>query len=671
MCALTLQQGEIARAIAHGKAAVKTYPDAPDCWNNLGAALRRNGEIDAAQNAFETALKADPGHGDAGLNLAGLLAESGSFQSAADACQQVLAAAPENTRALFLLGNILQATGDTAGARNAWQSVTRIEPKRPESWINLVASHADSGDHASAHACFEAALKAGIRSADLYANMARADLARGETENAVALANSGLSLDGGHIGCATVLAAARLELGDAPGSEKLARQVCDAAPDLAEIRIVLGGALERQRRNDEAIDAYEAARNLAPDSTEALASLADLYEHTNDLAKAQAMVDLALEQDPGHAVANRVAACLMRRQGNIEGAIEKLTPVAGPPAPPRVKQGVFFELGRLHDRAGNAARAFEYFAQANRIQRDHPASRAHDPARYRADIARMCACLTPEWVSSWTAPAPAPDDTPVFLVGFPRSGTTLLDQILDSHPDIQVAEEKPMMELLKRDVARRTGSFPEGIAQLSTGDIAELRALYWSHAAEFVSREPNSIFVDKLPLNIEKTPLIHRVFPDAKFILMLRHPADCVFSCFMQSFRPNIAMNNFHTVEDAARIYDMAFGLWEKANACLDLNVHTLRYEDLVSDLEPTVAQLLAFLEVPWDAGVLDYAENSRRRGRINTPSYNQVTEPIHTRARGRWVRYRDHMSEPLKTLSPWIDSFGYEGPDGPGTKTG
>lgn len=110
-------------------------------------------------------------------------------------------------------------------------------------------------------------------------------------------------------------------------------------------------------------------------------------------------------------------------------------------------------------------------------------------------------------------------------------------------------------------MARRAGRFPEGMAQLSTGDIAELRALYWSHTAEFVTRNPDAVFVDKLPLNIEKTPLIHRVFPDAKFILMLRHPANCVFSCFMQSFRPNIAMNNFHTVEGAATIYDLVFGL--------------------------------------------------------------------------------------------------------------
>jgi len=138
----------------------------------------------------------------------------------------------------------------------------------------------------------------------------------------------------------------------------------------------------------------------------------------------------------------------------------------------------------------------------------------------------------------------------------------------------------------------------------------------------------------------------------------------------MQSFRPNIAMNNFHAVEGAATIFDLVFGLWEQANACLDLNVHTLRHEELVSDLEPTVAQLLAFLEAPWGAGVLDYAENSRRRGRINTPSYNQVTELVHTRARGRWVRYRDHMAEPLKTLSPWIDTFGYDGPDGSGTES-
>lgn len=280
----------------------------------------------------------------------------------------------------------------------------------------------------------------------------------------------------------------------------------------------------------------------------------------------------------------------------------------------------------------------------------------------------MTACLTPEWVASWESPAPVSGDAPVFLVGFPRSGTTLLDQILDSHPGIQVAEEKPMMEQLKRAVADRTGSYPDGLAQLSGEDIAALQSLYWSHAAEFVTRDPDAVFVDKLPLNIEKTVLIHRVFPNAKFILMLRHPADCVFSCFMQSFRPNIAMNNFHTVEGAARIYDMVFGLWQKANEHLDLDVHTLRYEDLVSDLESTVAQLLTFLGLPWDEGVLDYAENARRRGRINTPSYNQVTEPIHTRARGRWVRYQDLIAGPLETLRPWIRAYGYDGPDGPGT---
>ncbi len=171
------------------------------------------------------------------------------------------------------------------------------------------------------------------QSANLYGNMARADLARGDAENAVSLANTGLSLDGGHIRMRDGSAAARLELGDAAGSEKLARQVCDAAPELAEIRIVLGGALERLRRNDEAIDAYEAAREMAPDSTEALASLADLYEHTNDLAKAQTMVDQALKQDPAHAVANRGAACLKRRAGDIDGAIEQLTPIAGAVTP--------------------------------------------------------------------------------------------------------------------------------------------------------------------------------------------------------------------------------------------------------------------------------------------------------------------------------------------------
>ena len=129
MCALTLQRGDIARAITHGKAAVKAYPAAPDCWNNLGAALRRNGDTDAAQNAFETALKADPTHRDAGLNLASLLAESGAFQSAAEACRQVLAAAPENHTDPL---SARQYSAGRRGARRRARSLAVRHPARTE-----------------------------------------------------------------------------------------------------------------------------------------------------------------------------------------------------------------------------------------------------------------------------------------------------------------------------------------------------------------------------------------------------------------------------------------------------------------------------------------------------------------------------------------------------------
>ena len=661
MCGLMLQSGDSAQAIEHGRAAVQAQPDAAAFWNTLGAALRRGGDISASIEAFTNALTHDPKQPDARRNLAGTLAQAGQFEAAEKAYRGVLMDTPQDARVLVQLGNVLIASGDKNGAIGAWQNAVEVEPMLADGWINLVGGHSDSGAYDAAEQAYRDALGHGISDAGLHVNMARAELARGAMSAAQRLAETGLSIDSGHAASAVVLALTRLELGDAAGAEALARQVTAAAPGLAEAWSTLAAALERLRRPEDAIEAYEQALQVSPGDVDAGVNLADLYERTNALDRAQALVDRVLEVAPDHVSTNRIAATLARRRGDTAGGIERLMPLADRAAPPRVQQGMHFELGRLLDRDNDAAGAFHHFAEGNRIQSEGAGSRRFDPGVYREELSHSAQALTPAWIKSWQDVVATSDQAPVFLVGFPRSGTTLLDQILDSHPGIQVVEEKPMVEVLKRDIAARADGYPQALAGLTEADIVELRRSYWAHADEFVTRDPGVIFVDKFPLNIEKAVLIHLVFPDAKFILALRHPADCVPSCFMQSFRPNIAMNNFHTVEGAARIYDIVFGLWSRANELLPLEVHQIRYEDLVSDIWPHVEELLGFLGLGWDDGVLDYAENARYRGQINTPSYNQVTEPIYTRARGRWVRYREQMGAALDILEPWIERFDYK----------
>jgi hypothetical protein len=155
-------------------------------------------------------------------------------------------------------------------------------------------------------------------------------------------------------------------------------------------------------------------------------------------------------------------------------------------------------------------------------------------------------------------------------------------------------------------------------------------------------------------------PLIHRLFPDARFIFAARHPCDAVLSCFMQDFVLNPAMANFLTLEDSARLYDLALVFWTRARQILPLHVHTLRYEALVEDKERELRALLAFLGLDWDARVLDNEATAKARGPIATPSYAQVAQPLYTRARGRWERYREQMKPVLPILLPWAKRLGY-----------
>lgn len=660
LCALYQQRGDIPNALEHGRAAVAANDGAADFWNTYAAALRRAGRNDEAAEAFGMAIARNPDHLDARLNLAGIFAERGEYGPAADAYRAVIAKAPNALRAHINLGHVLRMGGDHDGAIAAWREATRVAPAAPDAWVNLVGVLSDSGRFADAEDAFTEAERNNALVPAIFANRARMEMLRGEPESATHFAERGLSADRGHVGCAVALAMARLEAGDTEGAEALARQITRSTPDEAEGWAVLAASLERMRRTSEAIAAYEAVLARNPRDVEALANLADLAERTNDLDHARALIDRALEIAPKHPFANRVAATLSRRRGDSAAGIARLEQLADAAASPSIRQGIRFELGRLHDREGNAAQAFAHFCEANRLQQESPAGRRFDPANYRRDIGDMRKTLTPAWVDSWTPPFTNDGNAPVFLVGFPRSGTTLLDQILDSHPGIQVAEEKPMMEELKRKVAEH-GAYPSVMATLGAEDLRELRDQYWTRAGDFVPHVEAALLIDKLPLNLEKAALIHRVFPDARFILALRHPADCVLSCFMQAFRPNIAMNNFSTVEDAARLYDQVFSLWEESRALLPLDVHVSRYEDLVADFRTQVEGLLGFLGLPWDDAVLDYAANAQRRGQINTPSYNQVTEPIYTRAAGRWTRYRDEMAGALEILKPWIERYGFD----------
>ena len=195
----------------------------------------------------------------------------------------------------------------------------------------------------------------------------------------------------------------------------------------------------------------------------------------------------------------------------------------------------------------------------------------------------------------------------------------------------------------------------------SYGADSGLREAYFKELKMHLDQaDDGKLIVDKFPLNIGYVGLIHRVFPDAKFILVLRHPCDCVLSCFMQSFKLNDAMMNFLSLEQSAKLYAAIMELWSVYRQKLNLDVHVVKYEDLVQDLEGTCKPLIRFLGLEWDDNLHNYQKTAMDRSWIKTPSYSQVVQPLYKQASGRWTNYRKQMEPVLPVLQPWIEAFGY-----------
>ena len=313
-------------------------------------------------------------------------------------------------------------------------------------------------------------------------------------------------------------------------------------------------------------------------------------------------------------------------------------------------------IAEVNDRLGHAERAFAAFEEMNRLAVE---ARPAPPGRsYRADVQASAALLTAEQIAGWSEADVAGDPpAPIFIVGFPRSGTTLLDTLLMNVPDFHVLEEQPVL----REVDVALGG-DGALASLTTAQANALRGRYFEALAEFAPVQgPGFTIVDKHPLHMTRMPLIRRIFPDAKIVMVERHPCDVVLSCFMSNFQLNDAMRSFTDLEEAARTYDAAFDAWERASSLLPLDVHRIRYERMVEDLETEMRALLAFLGRPFDPAILDNQASAAARGHVRTASYSQVSEPIYKRSSGRWQRYRTQLEPVLPILAPWAHKMGYQ----------
>jgi len=287
------------------------------------------------------------------------------------------------------------------------------------------------------------------------------------------------------------------------------------------------------------------------------------------------------------------------------------------------------------------------------------------PAAVRAEQAFGIADYPadPDDVGRWYSPAiKEAQPSPLFVVAFPRSGTTLLEQMLDAHPGLGAMDEQPFLQLAIDDIQSLGGSYPERLASLGPEDHVAVRSRYFERVASRVRLTPGQRLVDKNPLNLLRLPAIRWLFPDATVLLVLRHPCDVLLSCHLQQFRaPEFAVL-CRSLESLALGYVRAFDFFYSQQALLQARVLELRYENLVSDLEHVTRTLCEFAGLPWDAAMLNPARHALSKAYISTPSYTQVIQPVSRRAVDRWRRYASYFRPVMPILQPYLDRWGYEG---------
>ena len=454
-------------------------------------------------------------------------------------------------------------------------------------------------------------------------------------------------------------------------AEKLVNLAQSLYPNDAHLQQMLGRSYVQLQQFDRAIACYRRALELIPASPErpqTLLELAKMHERLHDLDAARQCAEEALALAPRFEKARYVLANLDRRAGHVDIAEARWRAVVeAKHAPPGVIADSWYELALVYDAAGCYDDAFDALTRAKQIF-----SRAAAPHRYDADAIAKTAgktfrSITAEHCARWNAIGT--DLEPLggglaLLTSHPRSGTTLLEQVLDCHPKVISADELQIMaELVYVPLGRKGAaneSVPDVLDRATIDDVREVRQNYWS-TMEGALREPigDRLLLDKNPELTMLLPLVARVFPEMKIVFALRDPRDVVISCFMQRLPLNAVSVNYLTLEGTAKKYAATMTAWLKIREMLPNPWIGVRYEDTVADLEQQARKVLEFLGVPWDDVVLEYHRRAQQK-HVHSPTYEAVTKPVYTSSIGRWRNYAAQLAPSMDILQPFVDAFGY-----------
>ena len=620
-------------AAAQALEILASVPGNPAASLLLASARRRSGDVAGATQALDALLAAHPKWPAAHFEQALLLGGAGRGDAAITALRRVVQLNPAHPDAWRLLGDHLMASGDTASADAAYVHHVQASTRSPV--LQQAAGAMISNDIPKAESLLknhlkqaptdvpairmlaEVAVRCGqddaaekllVRCLELAPTFsaARYNYAvllhrRNKVSEALAEIQRLIAQEPANPGFRNLHAVILSRVGDARQSNAVYARLLREYPGNAKVWLSHGHVLKTEERQDDAIDAYRQCIAREPQLGEAYWSLANLKTFrfsADDLAAMQAQL-----ANPSLDTADRVH--------------------------------FHFALGKAFEDARDYTRSSDHYLQGNALQR---ASIRYDADLNAARVARQTQVFTREFFAERAgAGHPAPD--PIFIVGMPRAGSTLLEQILSSHSAVEGTAELPDIISMARDLRSRSGSEPVGTYTnvLAGLGAAELRALgqQYLDRTRIYRKTDRAFFIDKMPNNFRNIPLIHLMLPNAKIIDARRDAMDCCFSNFKQLYATGHPFA--YSLEDIGRYYRAYVGLMEHWDRVLPGRVLCVRHEDVLADLEGSVRRILDYCGLPFESACIEFHKTQRR---VHTASAEQVRRPINRDGVDQWKPY-------------------------------
>jgi tetratricopeptide (TPR) repeat protein len=665
-----LQQGIVAHRKGNFREAerlyrvvLKSHPKNADACHNLGLLAIAANKPAVALPLFKTALDADRTVEQYWVSYITALIKEKKFDRAMKLIRQASKQAATKQRLHEVynsLGIGLKAVGNLREAENSLRKAISIAPKNHVSHINLGNTLLELGLSEDAVACFKHAISLKPDVAEAHFNLANTLFRLGKFHDAEASYKQAITLNPGHAWAHNNLGLTLSKLERLEQAEKHYKAAIKLNPDFFEAYLNLGNAHYGLQELAQAEADYRKAIEIKPDYAEPYFNLCELLEKTNRLEEVLSVVKqgrASVFEHEDEFLFFEAFTLFRQEKHEAVGAIvtkinlNKLS---------TNRKTIFLKLKAdwLHDHKDFDG-AFNAYLAMNNIVKSSVEYKLSQPDQYfsmQREKVREIEKL--QRGSNHNSSVIADWFQPTFLIGFPRSGTTLLDTILRSHSKIDVIEEQPLVIKMQEKLGvSKTSSEIELIDDNLAKTLSEV---YFAELEKRIQIRHDAVLIDKLPLNILSIPLITQVFPRAKFILALRHPLDCVLSCWMQNFKINPAMANMVELDRTVDFYCIVMELLELCKQRYQLDIHSIRYEDLVVDFTGNISELLTFLDLSWEEQLKGYQETAIARGKINTPSYSQVIKPIYDSAAYRWKKYEQNLLPYKKRLAIWVEAYGY-----------